>query len=111
MFIFFPQQPTSDTGDEPLFVNAKQYHRILKRREARAKLESQGKIPKERQVRGTDTTKAKRFLNSASKADVQYSLIAFGITFASSKSSFENFFVTSICLRYILTNIVYMLNN
>ncbi|GFR89077.1 nuclear transcription factor Y subunit alpha [Elysia marginata] len=42
-------QPTSDTGDEPLFVNAKQYHRILKRREARAKLESQGKIPKERQ--------------------------------------------------------------
>ncbi|KAK3704373.1 hypothetical protein RRG08_012438 [Elysia crispata] len=42
-------QPPSDTGDEPLFVNAKQYHRILKRREARAKLESQGKIPKERQ--------------------------------------------------------------
>ncbi|RUS82707.1 hypothetical protein EGW08_009544, partial [Elysia chlorotica] len=41
-------QPPTDTGDEPLFVNAKQYHRILKRREARAKLESQGKIPKER---------------------------------------------------------------
>ncbi|GFO36888.1 nuclear transcription factor y subunit alpha [Plakobranchus ocellatus] len=42
-------QPSSDTGDEPLYVNAKQYHRILKRREARAKLESQGKLPKERQ--------------------------------------------------------------
>ncbi|GAA40500.2 nuclear transcription factor Y alpha, partial [Clonorchis sinensis] len=36
-------------GEEPLYVNAKQYHRILKRRQARAKLESQGRIPKERQ--------------------------------------------------------------
>ena len=43
-------QPGSDTGDEPLYVNAKQYHRILKRRQARAKLEASGKIPKERQV-------------------------------------------------------------
>lgn len=41
--------PGSDTGDEPLYVNAKQYHRILKRRQARAKLEAAGKIPKERQ--------------------------------------------------------------
>lgn len=34
--------------EEPLYVNAKQYHRILKRRQDRAKLEAQGKIPKER---------------------------------------------------------------
>ncbi|XP_023218828.1 nuclear transcription factor Y subunit alpha-like isoform X1 [Centruroides sculpturatus] len=34
--------------EEPLYVNAKQYHRILKRRQARAKLEANGRIPKER---------------------------------------------------------------
>lgn len=40
-----------DMEEEPLYVNAKQYHRILKRRQARAKLEADGKIPKQRQVR------------------------------------------------------------
>uniref|UniRef100_A0A1I7YNG1 Nuclear transcription factor Y subunit n=1 Tax=Steinernema glaseri TaxID=37863 RepID=A0A1I7YNG1_9BILA len=34
--------------EEPLYVNAKQYNRILKRRLTRAKLEQQGLIPKER---------------------------------------------------------------
>ena len=34
--------------DEPLYVNAKQYHRILKRRQARARLETDGRVPKER---------------------------------------------------------------
>ncbi|CAL8091093.1 unnamed protein product [Calicophoron daubneyi] len=41
--------PSVTGGEEPLYVNAKQYHRILKRRQARAKLEAQGRIPKERQ--------------------------------------------------------------
>ncbi|KAB0370234.1 hypothetical protein FD755_018196, partial [Muntiacus reevesi] len=35
-------------GEEPLYVNAKQYNLILKRRQARTKLEAKGKIPKER---------------------------------------------------------------
>lgn len=34
--------------EEPLYVNAKQYNRIIKRRIARAKLEQEGKIPKVR---------------------------------------------------------------
>ncbi len=38
------------TEEEPLYVNAKQYNRILKRRAARAKLEADGRIPRERKV-------------------------------------------------------------
>nr|ALX18677.1 nuclear factor-Y subunit A2 [Schmidtea mediterranea] len=37
-----------NNAEEPLYVNAKQYNRILKRRAARTKLEAQGRIPKER---------------------------------------------------------------
>lgn len=35
-------------GEEPLYISAKQYYLILKRRQARAKLDAEGKIPKER---------------------------------------------------------------
>lgn len=45
-----PIPGTEFLEEEPLYVNAKQYRRILKRRQARAKLESEGKIPKERPV-------------------------------------------------------------
>ena len=48
----FSRFPSVDMEEEPLYVNAKQYHRILKRRQARARLEAEGKIPKQRQVRG-----------------------------------------------------------
>lgn len=39
---------SAESEDQILYVNAKQYKRILKRRQARAKLEAQGRIPKER---------------------------------------------------------------
>ncbi|KAL8559961.1 hypothetical protein ACOMHN_041432 [Nucella lapillus] len=37
-------------NEKPVYVNAKQYNRILKRREARKRLEASGKVLKERQV-------------------------------------------------------------
>lgn len=45
------EEGEGDAGDEePLYVNAKQYHRILKRRLARARLEELNRLSRSRKV-------------------------------------------------------------
>lgn len=47
-----PELPAGAGEDEhePLYVNAKQYHRIMKRRMARARLEEMGRLSRQRKV-------------------------------------------------------------
>lgn len=52
--VFHPPEPALDdpsVDEEPLYVNAKQYFRILKRRVARARLEEVHRLSRQRKVR------------------------------------------------------------
>jgi len=44
------EQPLDGDNEEPLYVNAKQYHRILKRRIARQRLEELNRLSRSRKV-------------------------------------------------------------
>lgn len=44
------EQGADVDNEEPLYVNAKQYHRILKRRMARARLEELNRLVRSRKV-------------------------------------------------------------
>lgn len=48
-------QPSPPIDDEPLYVNAKQYYRILKRRVARARLEEVHRLSQKRKVTSLST--------------------------------------------------------
>lgn len=44
------EEQAGDDNEEPLYVNAKQYHRILKRRAARQRLEELNRLARSRKV-------------------------------------------------------------
>lgn len=58
-----PNTPNSQVEEEPLYVNAKQYNRILKRRQARNKLENEGRIPKVRMKKFLHESRHKHAMN------------------------------------------------
>jgi hypothetical protein len=64
--VFPPQSMVPEMDEEPLYVNAKQYHRILKRRVARARLAEMQKLSTQRKVRALYPRILVRFPRTAS---------------------------------------------
>lgn len=58
---FTTSAPVPEVDEEPLYVNAKQYHRILKRRLARARLAEIQKLSTQRKVCASDLPLLARF--------------------------------------------------
>lgn len=54
--------PVDLAEDGPIYVNAKQYHGILRRRQTRAKLEAQNKLVKTRKVSSCSIISFPRFV-------------------------------------------------
>ncbi len=66
--------PSLPVDDEPLYVNAKQYYRILKRRVARARLEEVHRLSRQRKVRFSLCTSSRPHTRVASRISMNHAI-------------------------------------